>query len=263
MNRQFATGLRFGHLRSAAPHRSLALGTAIPSASEDGYRRSLSFDAELGQASQGSGRLPKAIRQLISRRRIGGPACAMLLRLLLLARRDLVARRITSSSSLRIGWSRCTLTRAAGGRPPAGLGRFLGRTLADREVLPAEAMLAFLVDMAPPKLYRIELRIGVGPSANLDLVMGILLDFAKRAAAVRKDIEPIVYAHPSDGDLTTIILRFWTDECDYRAVAIAMKRHAHAVLAAQAIRVPYPDRTIHLIRECPVGGASGFSGEEI
>ncbi|WP_137388180.1 mechanosensitive ion channel family protein [Rhodoligotrophos defluvii] len=213
--------------------------------------RSEPFDTELGQPARAQGKLPNVIRWLLARNWTEPPIGILLLHLLARYRSDLLVQRFPPSNRLKIGWRRSRIRWNAEEPAPGSVSRFLGRALQAGEPLANEVILAFLVDVPLPKLYRIELRFWVGANEDLDRAMGCLLDFVRRTEMALPHLDPSVFAYATDSEQVTIVLRFWTSHPDYRAVVLAAKPAAQRFLGGHGITVLEPSRSLHSVREYP------------
>ncbi|MGF7162163.1 hypothetical protein FHS85_003806 [Rhodoligotrophos appendicifer] len=210
----------------------------------------LAFDAELGQPQRLDSRIADWLRNLMSRQRLGEGLSIVILWTLKWFQPDLMSAALAPHTVLQIGWRGVLLAAAPGETLPVSFAALRRSGELDRPgPVSAELLLAVILGLQLPKLYRIELRFGVEAQADLNLGLGVLLNMALQDLRVQEMPPPMVFTWLRPDGRVVLALRFCTQVQDYRAVAMALKSEAHAQLAAVGIEVPYPERSLHVVRE--------------
>lgn len=96
---------------------------------------------------------------------------------------------------------------------------------------------------------RVDIAVGIAYDANIDQAMNAARDVMVSDARTLDDPEPFVAVTDLGDSSVNLILRVWCDKADYWPVKFDLTKTIKERLDAEGIEIPFPQRTVHLLKE--------------
>ncbi len=96
---------------------------------------------------------------------------------------------------------------------------------------------------------RVDIVVGIAYDANIDQAMNAARDVMISDARTLDDPEPFVAVSELADSSVNLVLRVWCSKADYWPVKFDLTKTIKERLDAEEIEIPFPQRTVHLLKE--------------
>ncbi len=92
---------------------------------------------------------------------------------------------------------------------------------------------------------RADIALGIGYEDDIEVGRSVLMELLKKEPRVFEDPSPMIFVTELADNSVNLGMRYWSASSDYEVLKSDMTHQAKAILEANGLSIPYPQRDIH------------------